>query len=269
MRILIVPAAGNGERFRKAGYVVPKPFIRLAPTGLTMLFSAAATFVGLVDAVHTITRPDHEASYGEYTKDVRELLKTSPPGPPITTRFTGHVIEHLQEGAALTILSTIGHVPDDAEIIIANSDQLFSRIDLESWIGHIEKFKPAGSILTFHVPDKEDKRWSFVKVFHNDRRSPRYVTQVVEKRHVSDEATCGAYYFKTWRDLRNAIARMINVDARVNNEFYLAPAYNFLGGPISAYQINGFQSLGTPELLQAWEDSISRAEETARLHTGT
>ena len=262
MRVLITPAAGNGERFRQAGFTIPKPFIRLEPTRRTMLFEAVLPFVGLVDRIHTITRPDHAGAYKEYLQDVQTL------GNPYTTLFTGHRIDYLQEGAAMTVLSTIGQVPDDAEVFVANSDQLFTPQDIRDWLRHIDNFKPSGSILTFNVPDKNDDRWSFVKVFHNDRRSPRYVTQVVEKKHISDEATCGAYYFKSWKLLRNAIARMVNVDARVNNEFYLAPAYNFLGGPISAFKINNFQSVGTPELLNAWAESIRAAQGTGQLHPG-
>ena len=55
-----------------------------------------------------------------------------------------------------------------------------------------------------------------------------WVTRVVEKQVISDEATVGIYNFRRGRDFVSGADQMIAKNLRVNGEFYVAPVYNEL-----------------------------------------
>lgn len=251
MRVLIVPAAGEGSRFRAAGYKVPKPFIELS-NGLRMVEAAMAPFQDHVDATIAIFKQEHSRYY--ITESCPYSIKS---------------ISHPTEGAALTILAgVIGQVPLDAEVIVINSDQLFEAEAIERWIKHIELEKPLGSVLCFNPEEPGDARWSYVQLARDDDdlvMEPLDIAWIEEKQpNLLNIATCGAYYFRSAQLLIQAVARMVAFDERYNGEFYFAPCYGYLGNGdeegsdrISPYMISNdeFTSLGTPELLQAWEAS--------------
>jgi len=80
------------------------------------------------------------------------------------------------------------------------------------------------------------------------------VAEVVEKKVISNEATVGLYNFRYGKDFVSSADEMIKRNLRVNNEFYVAPAYNLLiekGGKIVVRQTGreyaGMYGLGTPD----------------------
>ena len=79
------------------------------------------------------------------------------------------------------------------------------------------------------------------------------VTRVVEKEVISNEATVGIYNFRHGSSFVKAAEAMINLDQRVNGEFYVAPTYNSLikdGQKVGIYNIgsegDGMYGLGIP-----------------------
>ncbi|MFP3480636.1 hypothetical protein SB780_37935, partial [Burkholderia sp. SIMBA_057] len=69
----------------------------------------------------------------------------------------------------------------------------------------------------------DDATWSFVGFDASGK-----VNKVVEKEVISDEATVGIYNFKKGCEFVKSAEEMINENERVNNEFYVAPVYNYL-----------------------------------------
>jgi dTDP-glucose pyrophosphorylase len=108
-----------------------------------------------------------------------------------------------------------------------------------------------GLIMTMHA---NDPKWSFVGLDESD-----LVHTVVEKEVISNEATVGIYNFKRGSDFVSSADQMINLNLRVNNEFYVAPVYNQLikiGRNIGIYNIGkvgaGMHGLGTPDDLDSF-----------------
>jgi hypothetical protein len=172
---------------------------------------------------------------------------------PYFERVGCRFLEYQQEGAALTVLSLVGKLPDDAEILLVNSDQFFTG-SVASWLQTLNgSGGPDGSLLTFEDPSL-DTRWSYAQTAPH---AEHVVTRVAEKIPISTHATAGAYYFRQWRVLRTAICRMVAEGERYNGEFYLAPTYNQLirnGMTVTRHDISGgIVGVGTPELLQEWE----------------
>jgi len=248
MRALIVPAAGQGSRFAHAGYTDPKPLIPLS-TGQIMLAAAIKPFLNHVDEVSSILSNGlTEDQMGTVTDNMRKIMDEAPDAR--CQRIGGQLIYPQLGGAALSVLCMQGRIHDACEVIVINSDQIFDQAAIDDWLANIDANRPSGSILTFPVTDPSDTKWSFVE------KAGDYVLRVAEKNKISDEATCGAYYFASWGLLRAAICHMISANDRTNNEFYLAPAYNYLGhADVRTFQVDPsqFTGLGTPELLREWE----------------
>jgi hypothetical protein len=103
----------------------------------------------------------------------------------------------------------------------------------------------------------DDPKWSFVRI---DEQG--HVTEVVEKKVISNEATVGIYNFRRGADFVAAAEKMIEKGARVNGEFYVAPVYNELisrGEAIGYFNIgkvgDGMYGLGVPEDLNLFISS--------------
>jgi UDP-N-acetylglucosamine diphosphorylase / glucose-1-phosphate thymidylyltransferase / UDP-N-acetylgalactosamine diphosphorylase / glucosamine-1-phosphate N-acetyltransferase / galactosamine-1-phosphate N-acetyltransferase len=258
MKILIVPAAGQGQRFRDAGYKLPKPLLGIRdPFNKTgpaahypMLVAAAIPFDYWADEAILVI-PKEQAL--EYRDEWDKIYKA------FITRMDLSIISYPQEGAALTIISLTGEIPDDAEVLIVNSDQFFLK-GTNAWLTTLHNSSaPDGSMLTFEPFDKEDRRWSYAQVAPHD---PTLVTRVAEKIPISTHATAGAYYFRQWRVLRTAICRMVAQGERYNGEFYLAPAYNQLikaGMTVRRFGLEpgAMVCVGTPDQYEAWNNGTS------------
>jgi hypothetical protein len=101
----------------------------------------------------------------------------------------------------------------------------------------------------------DDPKWSYVRF-----DDAGLITEVVEKRVISTEATVGIYNFRRGSDFVAAAERMIEHDLRVNGEFYVAPVYNQLiadGRRISYVNVgaegDGMYGMGIPADLQIFE----------------
>ena len=220
---IIIPAAGEGSRFAKEGFIDPKPFIKA--NGVPMIDLVVNMFEGIADRIVVIGQKKHEGMFRD--RNYRDLV----------------LLDKKNEGAALSVLSAEGVIPDDEEVAICNVDNLFDW-DLKPFFATAKKFE--GAILTFPV---EDGPWSYVLANRFGK-----VLRVKEKEQISKLATAGLYYFRQWRLLRNAICKMISEEDRYNGEFYLAPAYNYLSGDAISIEMptEAFISLGTPEALAAY-----------------
>jgi dTDP-glucose pyrophosphorylase len=83
------------------------------------------------------------------------------------------------------------------------------------------------------------------------------VTEVAEKRVISNLATTGIYYFSSGRQFVRGADSMISKNIRTNNEFYNAPIYNELieeGGDVRVHMCEKMFGLGVPEDLDHFLD---------------
>ena len=108
----------------------------------------------------------------------------------------------------------------------------------------VENSKSDGYILTF---ESMHPKWSYIKV---DQKN--YVTEVAEKKPISNIATVGIYYWKHGKDFVKYAEQMISKNIRVNNEFYVCPVYNEAildNKKIQKFDIDKMWGIGTPEDL--------------------
>jgi len=91
-------------------------------------------------------------------------------------------------------------------------------------------------------------KWSYAKI-----SKIGLVTEVAEKKVISDNATVGIYYWKKGSDYVKFAERMIKKNIRYKNEFYVCPVYNQAikeNKKILIEQIHKMWGLGTPEDLE-------------------
>jgi len=238
---ILIPMAGEGSRFVKAGFIKPKPFIDV--NGLTMIERVIDNLKCIDANFILIGRKSHL----ENEKEIVEQLKNK-----YNVTFIG--IDKLTEGTVCTILHARRLINNNEPLLIANSDQIID-INVQDFIDDCLGRSLDGSILTFEDEELNPK-WSFAKI--NDEK---FVTEVREKVVISNYATVGIYLFTKGIDFVNFSIDMIVNNDRVNNEFYTCPVYNYLiaeGKKIGYYNINYSQmhGIGTPADLKLYIDQL-------------
>ncbi len=233
---VIIPAAGEGTRFANAAWKKPKPFIDVA--GEPMLTHVVRNVSPLGGKTSVLLRRDHADGH----PGIVQTLETD--GIRIIP------VDRLTEGTASTVLLARDVFDNENPMMVANSDQLVD-FDVTDFVRDCLARGLDGSILVFRDPDM-DTKWSFAKV--NDQG---LVTEVAEKKPISDLATVGIYLFRRGSDFVGAAADMMAANDRVNGEFYTCPIYNYMiakGARIGAYEVemSAMHGLGTPDDLSAY-----------------
>ena len=227
---IVIPMAGRGSRFAKAGYRMPKPLIDIC--GRPMIEYVVNNIRPKCEHRFIfICQKEHLEKYG-----LQQKLTQIAPGCAIIT------IDHITEGAACTVLLAEKYIDNNDSLMIANSDQ-YVDTDIDAYLAAMEGYD--GLIMTMPA---NDPKWSFIKY---DKQG--LVTLVREKEVISDQATVGIYNYKHGKDFVHFAHQMIDKNIRVNNEFYVAPVYNEMiaSGEKITYRDIGekMHGLGTPEDL--------------------
>ena len=153
------------------------------------------------------------------------------------------LVDGVTEGAACTTLLARKYIDNDKPLIIANSDQYVewnSNEVIYAWSAD----EIDGGILTF---ESTHPKWSFAKIDDYG-----FVSEVAEKKPISNNATVGVYYWQKGSEYVKYADQMIDKNVRTNNEFYVCPVFNEAiqdGKKIKIKEIKKMWGLGTPEDL--------------------
>lgn len=231
---VLVPMAGAGSRFVAMGYTFPKPLIDVMGKPMIQVvvenLNIEANYIYIVQREH----------YEKY--NLRHMLNLITPACEIIC------VDGVTEGAAVTVLKARELIDNDSSLLIVNSDQYiewnsnqvmyaFNHNDID------------GGIVTF---ENTHPKWSYVRL-----NEQGFVSEVAEKKVISDQATVGMYYWSRGSDFVHYADQMIRKNIRVNNEFYVAPVYNEAiadGKKIRTKNIDKMWGLGTPEDLNYFID---------------
>lgn len=231
--------AGMGRRFAEVGYKDPKPFIQVKGK---MMIERVLDNLNYKDVRYIlIARKEH---FQNRSADIEKLQKKY--------NVTIELVDKLTDGAACTVLKSHRHINNETPLLIANSDQIVD-INIGNFINDCLKRKLDGSILTF--PSNHPK-WSYAKTDEQ-----KLVTEVKEKVVISNNATVGIYFFSKGKYFIDSTIDMIASGDKVNHEYYVCPAYNYLikdGKKIGIFNIeeDRMHGTGTPEDLKVYEQLI-------------
>lgn len=233
---IVLPMAGRGSRFAKAGYTTPKPFIPIhgIPMIKVVVDNLTPTcehrFIFICQQEH-LDRYDFEKKLRSYTKNAVVIG-----------------INGVTEGQVCTALLAKKYFDDDEPLMSANTDQYID-VDINEYLDAMQSRELDGMIMTMK---SSDPKWSYART-----DAEGLVVETAEKKVISSDATVGIFNFAHGSDLVRSAEQMIADNLRVNGEFYTCPCYNYLikgGKRIGIYGIgeeyHGMYGLGIPQDLE-------------------
>jgi len=229
---IAVTMAGAGARFRRAGFVMPKPLI--PAFGEAMYRHAIRSLpLDLAEKLVVVILDDEHAAELE-----RDIVSQFAPFSPMVVK-----IAEITGGQAETMLAAAPSLSRDLPLLIHNADSAIvcpAFYDLDTRID--------GGICVF---ESRESRWSYARTDADGR-----VVEVREKQVISDKASTGTYYFRSSATAFELAAAAIERNERECGEFYIAPLFNKMidqRQEIATIPVEAFVCFGTPDDLTAAE----------------
>jgi UDP-N-acetylglucosamine diphosphorylase / glucose-1-phosphate thymidylyltransferase / UDP-N-acetylgalactosamine diphosphorylase / glucosamine-1-phosphate N-acetyltransferase / galactosamine-1-phosphate N-acetyltransferase len=235
---IIIPMAGEGTRFPKDKYKVPKPLINI--NGKPMIQHAIES-LQLPGTYHFIIRND------SYYDQICTLLHKILPDAKIIS------VEETTEGPASSCLLFADDVNNEEELIICNCDQIMWW-DSELFLATCRYHKYDGVVVTYHTDTEKN---SYAKI-----NKKGFVTEIREKIVLSNISLTGIHYWRKGKYFVESALDMISCEDRApNGEFYVGPSYNHMiknGLSVGVHHIPNEQHnpVGVPEDLKSYIDIV-------------
>lgn len=233
---LIMPMAGNGIRFFKGGYIMPKPLIEIY--GKPFFYWATESIANFVD-LESITFVVLQQHIKKFSID-KIILQYYPNGIIVS-------LEQVLDGAVLTCMAGVEHIHDMKPIIFNDCDHLFTAKVFNDYCkkGNFEQLDAA--LLTF---ESSSPKYSYLQYDELGN-----VIRTLEKEVISNSAICGAYYFKNKEIFNQAATEYLK--QCTYTEFYVSGVYNILakqGKLIKSFPVDMHLPFGTPEEYEVAKD---------------
>lgn len=260
---LIVPIAGEGNRFKEAGYETPKPYIPLT-TGMTITAQSLSCIpLSMVRRVFFVRRLSQTYVIA---KGVKDLIPPDWHNSMNDGTLEVDVVTEIgaKMGAAMSVYTALDHLRlyHDDVVTVMNCDQFFKdtfvRGGPPSWLGldNVLKGSRDGDVLVFTPEERHEprSRWSYPVM--NSQGLVEYIIEKPNGVPPSPYPTVGVYTTRSGL-LQSAIRVMMDLNRRVNDEFYLAPAFSFLGinRGVTVSHVDSMYGIGTPKDVEVFEDS--------------
>ena len=226
---IIIPMAGAGSRFQKAGIKDPKPLISVL--GKTLIEHSIDSF-NVPGRFIFLTR---EFDNPEDNIKLSQLLKEKRP-ESIEIKLSA-----VTSGATESALFSKELINNDEPLVIYNCDQLISW-DSMDFLNFLQEKNPDAAVVLYNSKDPKN---SFAEIENS------VITRTVEKKAVSNHALIGFHYWARGKDFVNsAIALMDRFRVNGSPECYISETFNYLNNQtILPYHIANhlYIPLGTPE----------------------
>lgn len=231
-----MPMAGEGSRFANAGWTTPKPLILLKDKPL---------FLHAIDSIHVdgiplkysfIVRQEHIDKY-----KLDESIKNILPSAMI------YSVLKTTRGAVETCLKAEEGIDDNDAVVVMDCDleftsKKYNKLILEALQKNGDEAK-GGAIVSF---ESDLPKYSYAVADESGS-----VIRTAEKEVISKNALCGAYFFASGKEFKQAANELVNAPME-KPELYVSLLYNKLlasGSPVYLAPMEMYRSFGTPEEL--------------------
>lgn len=251
---ILIPMAGAGERFTKAGYKVHKPLLpvtdRKTGVEMPMVVCAVSDLPGIEEDGANVIFADrlfHKESGVE-----KKILAYYPKARFVTS-------EGLTEGQASTCLLAKEWINNNDELLISACDNGLS-VDKKKF----DSLKKECDIIVFTyrrnpIVIKNPNAYGWVNVDENNT-----VTEVSVKRAISDtpekdHAVVATFWYKRGSVFVEAAEKMIEENDRINNEFYADQVVKhaiIMGCRAKVLEVDKYIGWGTPEDYQNYNRTL-------------
>ncbi|WP_281884527.1 sugar phosphate nucleotidyltransferase [Paenibacillus sp. YYML68] len=242
-RTLIIPMAGKGSRFMKAGFEQPKYMIEVEGRSL---FEISLSSIPL-DVFHHVVfvgLEEHERTH-DISRFIEKNMNKLLGELGVRLNYEIQLIPQITNGQAETVFYARNLVSMNDELAIYNIDTYFHSTRLRDVL--LDKSKKLDGVLGATIIADDDDKWSFAQI-----NCMGIITRTAEKDKISNYALNGFYHFSNASDFFSTAEKWIRQNQRVRDEFYVAPLYNDLIQEGKQYVIDLseiFIPLGTPAEL--------------------
>lgn len=258
---VILPMSGFGERFRSAGYQVPKPLLRVEDK--PVIQHVVEMFPG-DHQFHFVCNREH---LDDPAYRMRQTLEEICPDGNIYAikphrRGPVHAVQEIAEHLDPAAPTIVNYCDFTCYWNYADFERFVVESDCDGALPCYRGFHPhvLGSTLYAYVRERD--RWAF---------------DIQEKTPFTDDpasefASSGTYYFRSASLMRDAFARMVAQGLVLNGEYYASLAYKPLFEDrkrVAVYELQHFMQWGTPgdfEEYAYWSSAfrnLVRAEQSS------
>jgi len=235
---LLITAAGEGSRFKKAGLHVPKPMILVE--GRTLLEHTLDSFsIQEQDTLLISYRREHQLC-----KQLQKTLQQRLPG--ITLQWLE--FDHLPPGQLATASASINNWLQSSEAPLDKSQPLLIH-NCDTGFQWNNECLPNNSDASMPVFEAPGNHWSFGKPDKND---PNRAIAIAEKKRISSLASIGLYGFESIEQFSQQAKIHLRKAKTFNGEHYISPLLQSMVEQnlyISLPRVEGIKLYGTPSEL--------------------
>lgn len=232
----IITMAGKGERFKKKGYKIPK--WKLSINNKTLLQKSINSLpLNLCSKLFIIYFHEDE-KFG-----LKDLVKAITNKKIIFIKLDVRTKSQIE-----TVMAVQPYLKNTDKVLIFNIDTFFKSDTLEKNL----LSNPDGLVGCFK---SRNKNYSYAKL------EKGFVTKTAEKKVISNLALSGLYYFGEFSYFVESVNYIISKNIHVNNEYYIAPAYNYLidkGKKIIIDKVNDISIIGVPSDYENYKKNPSK-----------
>lgn len=240
---LLMPMGGAGSRFFKNGFVMPKPLIEI--NGKPFLYWATKSVTKYLEN-YDLTFVVLENHIAEFHID--EVIKKYFPEANIVAVTS----EEVHSGPVMTCLAGIKNIHDDVPIMFNDCDHMFCCSDFNNAM-NTGTVDADGALLTFA---SNEPQFSYVQFDDNGA-----ICGTVEKKVVSNQAICGAYYVRNADMFRKAAEQYLKECNYA--EFFVSGVYNVMcqhNLSVKHFEVDFHVPFGTPVEYEAAQNSAYFSE---------
>ena len=236
---IVIPMSGFGERFRRAGYDVPKPLIEI--DGKPIIAHVIDMFPDETDFL-LICNQDHldNPVYGmEY------ILRQYCP----SCRIVGIPAHKL---GPIHAVQQVRHLIDPERPVIVNYCDFTCYWDWYDFKKTVASNGCVGAIPAykgFHPHTLGNTNYAYM-VEANGWVKDIQEKQPYTENRMQEFASSGTYYFASGKIMDDAFLATVNQKLEVGGEYYVSLAYKTLllaGEPVAVYPLQYFMQWGTPQ----------------------
>ena len=234
--------AGDGRRFKDAGYSTPKPLIKV--DGKPMVIKSLESL------------PKASKNILIVRKDQLNIIEFK----SLLSNYFKNVIiieiDYLTEGQASTCLLAESYIPENSILNIGACDVGF-KYDSNKYIETLNNFD--SFVWTYNNNPNvliHPEMYGWVKRRVNSREI-KYVSckKPISDKLLIDHVVSGTFTFKNSNLFFEGIKKMISKEDKVNGEYYLDNIFNHLTNKSSVFKVEEYYSWGTPSELNNYLNS--------------
>ena len=248
--VLIIPAAGLGQRFKKKGYKISKPLIEVSNKPMVL---QVLNYLPEFKDKHIVLRKE--------MKNVSDLISKIKNKYP---KVKFHLIKNKTNGQLISCLKAVSHIDLKLPLTISACDN--GMLYDKSKLSKLFKDKSVDIIVwgSEGYPGAINNPEMYSWIDHSDNRINKIKVKETFKNKFKDPVLIGTFSFSSGHLFVNLAKEMIEDNNKINDEFYVDSCINYgirKGLKVLYFKVSYFLCWGTPKDLMIynyWQDFFNK-----------